>query len=69
MKNDIFALFWKISEMNAPKDQILSLEQMIRIHENRIEHELHGMSRTFEACISTHDPMLMTSVFEYMRYR
>lgn len=46
------------------------LEKVFRLHENRIEDEIHKMSNSFETCTQSLDNTnLMTDFFDYLSYR
>lgn len=45
------------------------LEEIFRSHENRIEHELHKMSESFEMCTPHEDITFMSNFFDYLSYR
>ncbi|XP_055305964.1 uncharacterized protein LOC129570401 [Sitodiplosis mosellana] len=45
------------------------LEKVFRMHEHRIEDELHKMSQSFERCTQSQDIALMSNFFDYLNYR
>lgn len=55
------------SKMNGTLER--DLEKVFRLHEHRIEDELHKMSQTFERCTQSPDIALMTNFFDYLNFR
>lgn len=57
--------------MTAANDWKRNLDDIFRLHENRIEKELNAMSRTIESQTTSKDDdkTFMTALFDYMQLR